>query len=97
MTQFTLEDDPFFAEDLVQMERAVNYRRWQFAIIAPHVKGRVLEVGGGVGNFTEALAARAESVVSLEPDRFCYNQLTQKTRHLGNVTTQSPVAVGRKK
>ena len=87
MTQFSLEDDPFFAEDLLQMEKAVNYRRWQFSIIAPHVNGRVVEVGGGVGNFTADLAAVAESVISLEPNRFCFDQLTQKTRHLKNVTT----------
>src|SRR5437868_10533905 len=87
MTQFTSEDDPFFAEDLLQMEKAVNYRRWQFSIIAPHVKGTVVEVGGGVGNFTADLAATAQSVISLEPNHFCYEQLAQKTRHLKNVTT----------
>ncbi len=87
MTQFASEDDPFFAEDLLQMEKAVNYRRWQFSIIAPDVKGRVVEVGGGVGNFTEDLAAIAESVISLEPNHFCYDRLAQKTRFLGNVTT----------
>lgn len=87
MTQFAATDDPFFAEDLRQMEKAVNYRRWQFAMIAPYVRGKVLEVGGGVGNFTEDLAASAESVISLEPNHFCYEQLAQKTRHLKNVTT----------
>jgi SAM-dependent methyltransferase len=85
-SQFSVEADPFFAEDLRQMARAVNYRRWQFNMIAPYVRGRVLEVGGGIGNFTADLARAAESVVSIEPNQHCYNQLVEKTRALPNVT-----------
>ncbi len=42
---FSVAVDPFYAEDLRQMERAVNYRRWQFEMVEPFLQGRVLEVG----------------------------------------------------
>jgi SAM-dependent methyltransferase len=84
--QFSIEEDPFFAQDLQQMAKAVNYRRWQFQMVAPYLKGKVLEIGGGIGNFTPDLSRVAESVVSLEPNDFCHRQLIEKTRSLPNVT-----------
>lgn len=82
---FPVEIDPFFAEDLRQMERAVNYRRWQFEMVARFLKGRVLEVGGGIGNFTPELATVATEVVSVEPNEYCFRQLAEKTRGIRNV------------
>ncbi|HEY1718994.1 MAG TPA: methyltransferase domain-containing protein [Verrucomicrobiae bacterium] len=82
-----MEEDPFFAEDLRQMAKAPNYRRWQFSMISPYVKGKVLEVGGGIGNFTADLAGIAESVVSIEPNFSCYSQLVKRVESLPNVTT----------
>lgn len=89
---FSIEEDPFFAEDLRQMSRAVNYRKWQFQMIAPYVKGRVLEVGGGIGNFTPDLARVASEVVSLEPNQFCYRQLAEHTAGLANVSIYNVTA-----
>ena len=84
--EFTIEEDPFFAEDLRQMAQARNYRRWQFSLISPYVRGKVLEVGGGIGNFTPVLARVAESVISLEPNVGCFRQLLKNTQSLPNVT-----------
>jgi SAM-dependent methyltransferase len=89
---WTIEEDPFFAEDLRQMTKAVNYRRWQFRLIAPHLHGRVLEIGGGIGNFTSDLARVAQSVVSIEPNAYCHAQLLEKTRDLPNVTVHNITA-----
>ncbi|HTB83405.1 MAG TPA: class I SAM-dependent methyltransferase [Candidatus Sulfotelmatobacter sp.] len=83
---YPVEIDPFFAEDLRQMERAVNYRRWQLEMVARFLNGRVLEVGGGIGNFTPQLAAVAGEVVSLEPNEYCFRRLAEKTHGLRNVT-----------
>jgi SAM-dependent methyltransferase len=83
---YPVEIDPFFAEDLRQMERAVNYQRWQLEMVARFLNGRVLEVGGGIGNFTPQLATVAGEVVSLEPNEYCFRQLAEKTRGLGNVS-----------
>ena len=64
------------------MALAENYRRWQFEIVAPFVSGTVLEVGGGIGNFTTDLAGIANSVVSIEPNEYCFKQLVEKTKAL---------------
>lgn len=69
------------------MARAENYRRWQFDMVAPFITGTVLEVGGGIGNFTRELSIAAKSVISLEPNEYCYRQLVEEVKDLPNVTT----------
>jgi SAM-dependent methyltransferase len=71
--------DPFYAEDLRQMAQAVNYRDWQFRMVEPFLGERVLEVGGGIGNFTLELAGNNRSVITLEPNEYCFRQLQEKT------------------
>jgi ubiquinone/menaquinone biosynthesis C-methylase UbiE len=89
---FSIEEDPFFAQDLRQMAKADRYRRWQFELIAPFLQGKVLEIGGGIGNFTADLARVAESVVSLEPNAYCHTQLADKVKSLANVTVYNITA-----
>lgn len=81
---FTVEVDPFYVEDLRQMARAQNYQRWQFQMVAPFLGGEVLEVGGGIGNFTPQLASVARFVTSLEPNEYCFNQLREKIAPVKN-------------
>ena len=82
---FSVASDPFYVEDLRQMEQAVNYRRWQFEMVKPFLGKRILEVGGGIGNFTLQLAEEGRHVVSVEPNDYCFQQLEEKTRTLTNV------------
>jgi 2-polyprenyl-3-methyl-5-hydroxy-6-metoxy-1,4-benzoquinol methylase len=89
---FSIAEDPFFAQDLQQMAKARHYRRWQFRLVAPYLAGRVLEIGGGIGNFTADIAGVAESVVSLEPNEYCHRQLVEKTKSLANVTVRNITA-----
>jgi ubiquinone/menaquinone biosynthesis C-methylase UbiE len=91
---FSIEEDPFFAQDLRQMAKANHYRRWQFDLIAPFLQGKVLEIGGGIGNFTPDLSRVAESVVSLEPNAYCHAQLLEKVKSLANVTVYNITAEG---
>jgi len=51
--------------DLQIMNSAVNYRRWLYDQVAPYRGRRVLEVGAGIGNYTEFLGD-AEQVVSID-------------------------------
>lgn len=83
---FQVETDPFYVEDLRQMERAVNYQDWQFRMVEPFLGKRVLEVGGGIGNFTLQLAADGRNVTSIEPNEFCHAQLVEKTCDSPNIT-----------
>ncbi len=50
------------------LRAAVSYQRWVVDTFAPVLRGRVAEVGAGVGNFTRWLAHHADEVVALEPD-----------------------------
>jgi ubiquinone/menaquinone biosynthesis C-methylase UbiE len=79
-----VEADPFYVEDLRQMARAQNYQRWQFEMVAPYLGGEVLEVGGGIGNFTPQLASVAKFVTSLEPNEYCFNQLRETIAPIQN-------------
>jgi SAM-dependent methyltransferase len=89
---WSIEGDPFFAQDLLQMAGAPRYRRWQFEMIRPYLAGRILEVGGGIGNFTPCLASVAHSVVSVEPNSFCHKQLAEQTKSLANVSVYNTTA-----
>lgn len=65
----------FTALQLVQ-----NYRRALLAEFSPHLRGRVLEVGSGIGQFTEQLASvtTVEGVLAVEPDGSFCRQLRQR-------------------
>src|SRR4051812_6516855 len=82
---YSVQEDPFYVEDLEQMSRAHNYRRWQSEMIGPYLRGTILEIGGGIGNFTPQLASVGDQVISLEPNAYCYQRLVEKTSSLKNV------------
>jgi SAM-dependent methyltransferase len=54
--------------DLLLLAEAVRYQRWVLSSFGAPLRGRVLEVGAGVGNFTRWLARTADDVVVAEPD-----------------------------
>jgi len=54
-------------ETLRRMERASNYNRWLLDRAAPYLGERVLDVGAGIGTFSEQISDRRH-VVALEPD-----------------------------
>ena len=51
--------------DLMIMQNAVRYRRWLLSHVEGHLGQRILEIGAGIGNYTEFLVDR-EVVVCLE-------------------------------
>jgi SAM-dependent methyltransferase len=54
--------------DLQALQGAVRYQRWVVDSFGPRLRGRVVEVGAGTGNFTRILAERASGLTALEPD-----------------------------
>lgn len=54
--------------DLDVLRGAVGYQRWVVDSFASVLRGGVVEVGAGVGNFTRWIAEHAEEVVALESD-----------------------------
>ena len=71
-------DDAIF-EDLQVLSRARRLCDWMFEQYSPLVKGRVLEVGGGIGTFTERLlTGGANDVLVVEPESACADMLKQR-------------------
>ena len=72
----------YIVEDQQRMSRARNYFAWQARLILPELGRRVLEIGCGIGNFTELLADR-EAVIAIdaEPDCIALVESRCPTRH----------------
>ena len=58
-----------------------KYRRYQFDLIQPYVGRSMLEIGSGLGDFSEQFNDRLEYLVVTDSDRYCVDQLT--TRYAG--------------
>lgn len=54
-------------ETLDDLSKAVNYNKWIFRLIEPHLGNRVLEVGCGTGNIIEHLKERNVLGVDINP------------------------------
>jgi SAM-dependent methyltransferase len=67
------------------MEGAGSYNRWLFKRCEPFLKGRVLEVGAGVGNITKFLLQR-EAVIATDVSPGYVSELRNKFGHLPNVS-----------
>jgi SAM-dependent methyltransferase len=69
--------DEIMVADLEVMAAANNYRNWMYRRIAPYVGARILEVGAGIGNFTELLLDR-ELVVATDKFEMCVDYLQRR-------------------
>ena len=58
---------------------APRYRQWEYELVAPYLGRSVLEVGSGMGHFSEKLAAsgRARLVLS-DTDEYCLARLRER-------------------
>jgi SAM-dependent methyltransferase len=60
--------------EFAALRAAQNYRRALLKLFQPHLHGRVIEIGAGVGQFTELLGKlpQIRHLLAIEPDsRFC--------------------------
>ncbi|MBD0373045.1 MAG: methyltransferase domain-containing protein [Pyrinomonadaceae bacterium] len=73
----------YTGRELEAMSLAVNYHRWIFESMKPHLGKRLVEVGAGQGSFSEMLLeCDAERLALLEPSRSMYEQLKARVSHL---------------
>ncbi len=72
-----MESDKVTISDLEIMIQAKNYRNWMYRRLAPSIGQRILEVGAGIGNFTEMFLDR-ELIVPSDKYQSCVEYL--KTR-----------------
>lgn len=60
------------------LAEATNYHRWNFEWIAPHVRGRILDIGGGTGNHLSFL--KSHEIVSIDLSPECVDELRERHR-----------------
>jgi 2-polyprenyl-3-methyl-5-hydroxy-6-metoxy-1,4-benzoquinol methylase len=77
----------YTVRDQQRMSKAVNYFAWQSRISGRALGSRVLEVGCGLGNFTETIAGR-ELVYGLDIDENCIALHRQRFTGRPNVRQQ---------
>ena len=79
--------------EFAALRAAQNYRRALLKLFAPHLRGRVIEIGAGVGQFTEQLIKlpQIQHLLAIEPDsRFCAEfrkTLPGQTLHEGIISS----------
>jgi SAM-dependent methyltransferase len=54
-----------------------RYRAYQFDLVAPHVGRSLLEVGSGLGHFSEQFSGRLEYLIVSDNDPYCIGQLNE--------------------
>ena len=73
-----LEMAEYPGNELEATAHARNYTRWVMEQILPFVRGRVAEVGAGIGTVSRALlAAPIERLVAIEPAPTLFRELTR--------------------
>jgi SAM-dependent methyltransferase len=74
-------------EDQERMTRAKNYFAWQARLVLPELGRRVVEIGCGIGNFTEKLLDR-ELVVAVDSETGCIDRLRERFPGRPNLRTE---------
>jgi SAM-dependent methyltransferase len=53
------------------MSEAKNYFRWQYNLVEPYLGQRILEIGCGIGNFTEFMKRADRHILGIDIDGNC--------------------------
>jgi SAM-dependent methyltransferase len=89
------ESFAYSGRELEAMAEATNYRRWILDIFKPYLGEHLIEVGAGLGSFSELIlrqhAPRSLSLV--EPSESMYQRLAARTQQI-NTTTRVEVFLG---
>jgi SAM-dependent methyltransferase len=62
-----MEDEHYVGQDLEALAEIPNYQNWILRHFRPHLHGRVLEIGAGVGTLSALYRDRVDTAVLLEP------------------------------
>src|ERR1700722_4677511 len=66
------------------MAKAKNYSAWQGRLVTKELGRKVVEIGCGIGNFTQALLDR-ETVVALDIEPGCVERLQERYPNRNNL------------
>ncbi|MEP7112621.1 MAG: class I SAM-dependent methyltransferase [Ilumatobacteraceae bacterium] len=78
------EADQGLFDVLEDLENAKNYSEWILELIAPHVSGRILEVGAGRGTYSTYFADHGH-LTALEPSQAHSSALRERLKDHPNV------------
>jgi SAM-dependent methyltransferase len=90
----------FSPENALGATAAPHYRQWEFDTVAPYLGRSVLEVGAGMGHFSETLAAAGlDRLVLGDTEQYCLDRLatTYADRpdvEVASVPLPGPVEIG---
>jgi len=71
-------------KDLRIMVNAINYRAWIYSQFGKYLGQRIIEIGGGIGNFTELFLNR-ELILTVDTDNSCVEYLKERFHNHKNV------------
>jgi len=74
--------DPVGQNILETVQKAGHYNRWLFSLIKPYLKGEIIEIGSGIGNFTSPLVQQNYQVTATDYNQVYLTNLTQKLSNL---------------
>ena len=74
----------YSGRELEAMDEASNYHRWILGIFAPYLGRHLVEVGAGLGSFSELILRHhaCETLSLVEPSREMYQQLEARARQM---------------
>ncbi len=67
------------------IKNASNFNKWSISLVKKYIGDRILEIGGGIGTFTDFLLDK-DLVVTTEIDDDCFNELYRKYSGINIVT-----------
>jgi len=74
-------------DSLDMLSALYEYNHWIYSLIRPHVAGRILEIGCGVGNITRFLAISGREVVGIDPVDHFVERFKERLGHMSHVTS----------
>ena len=77
---------PYQGTELEALYSLRRYRRWIMTFFEPYVRGRVLEIGAGIGNMSELLQPDVGTLDLVEPSPNFFHPLTKKFMNMSSVT-----------
>ncbi len=79
------EHHHYDGQDLEALADLPHYQEWILEPFRPHLTGRVLEIGAGIGNLAQHYVSQAREVVLIEPAKNLCLALEQRFRSTPNV------------
>ncbi len=59
-------------------DEARNYRKYEYDMVAPHVGRSLLEIGSGLGHFSERFLGRLDYLAVSDNDPYCVSELEKR-------------------